>query len=221
MSQMLQVEAQLREMILGLEIGPGEKLTERWVEARFGASRTPVRAALLRLESEGLVRRDGRGWAASPIELPELEQLFVYREVLEVAAIRLSCAMADRSGVAVIEAMLRSCGAETSRAEWHQVGIDFHIELARLPGNEFLARGVREAMTLLSRARWLEIKDEGARNRAWEEHFLILAAVQDGDAAQAAALVGGHVTGSRERLIASLRDDRRGLKARGFAIIAA
>jgi DNA-binding GntR family transcriptional regulator len=99
--------------------------------------------------------------------------------------------------------------------------MEFHIELARLPGNEFLARGVREAMTLLSRARWLEIRDEAARQRAWEEHFLILAAVQDGDATVAAGLLSRHVTGSRERLIASLRDDRRGLKARGFAIIAA
>ncbi|TIU62283.1 MAG: GntR family transcriptional regulator, partial [Mesorhizobium sp.] len=53
MSQMQNVERQLREMILGLEIGPGERLTERWIESRFGASRTPVRAALLRLETEG------------------------------------------------------------------------------------------------------------------------------------------------------------------------
>jgi DNA-binding GntR family transcriptional regulator len=221
MSQMLQVEAQLREMILGLEIGPGEKLTERWVEQRFGASRTPVRAALLRLESEGLVRRDGRGWAASPIDLPELEQLFVYRAVVEVAAVRLTCSAADRSGVEVIQAMLDSCGSASSREEWHRVGMDFHIALAGLSGNDFLHRGVREAMVLLSRARWLELRDEAARNQAWAEHGLILAAVRAGDGEGAAGLLNGHVHGSRARLIASLRDDRRGLKARGFAIIAA
>ena len=66
MSQMLSVEKQLREMILGLEIGPGERLTERWIESQFGASRTPVRAALMRLETEGLVGRDGRGWTVAP-----------------------------------------------------------------------------------------------------------------------------------------------------------
>jgi DNA-binding GntR family transcriptional regulator len=221
MSQMLQVEAQLREMILGLEIGPGEKLTERWVEQRFGASRTPVRAALLRLESEGLVRRDGRGWAASPIDLPELEQLFVYRSVVEVAAVRLTCAADDRSGVDVVQAMLESCGPASSREEWHRVGMDFHIALAGLSGNDFLHRGVREAMVLLSRARWLELRDEPARNQAWAEHGQILAAVRAGDGDGAAGLLTRHVNGSRERLIASLRDDRRGLKARGFAIIAA
>jgi DNA-binding GntR family transcriptional regulator len=117
--------------------------------------------------------------------------------------------------------MLQSCGPETTRQEWHRVGMDFHIALARLSGNEFLYRGVREAMTLLSRARWLEVRDEQARNHAWSEHHLILSAVQAGDAEEAAVLLSRHVTGGRERLIVSLRDDRRGLKARGFAIIAA
>lgn len=106
MSQMQQVERQLREMILGLDIGPGEKLTERWIESRFGASRTPVRAALLRLETEGLVQRDGRGWTVSPINLAEIEQIAVYRQAVEVAAARLVAKLEDKSGLDAIEAML-------------------------------------------------------------------------------------------------------------------
>lgn len=221
MSQMQNVEKQLREMILGLEIGPGERLTERWIEGRFGASRTPVRAALLRLETEGLVRRDGRGWTVSPINLAELEQIAVYREAVEVAAVKLTCALEDRSVVDVIEAMLDSCDAGTPREEWHRVGMDFHIELARLSSNDFLFRAVRDAMTRLSRARWLEVRDETALGRAWAEHRAILAAVRAGDADEAARLLSTHIAGSRERLATSLHNDRRGLRARGFAVVAA
>lgn len=221
MSQMQSVEKQLRQMILGLEIGPGEKLTERWIESRFGASRTPVRAALLRLETEGLVGRDGRGWTVSPINLAELEQIAVYREAVEVAALRLTCALADRSAVDVIEAMLESCDNDTPREEWHRVGMDFHIELARLSGNEFLFRAVRDAMTRLSRARWLEVRDEAALARAWAEHRAILAAARLGDADEAARLLSVHIVGSRDRLVTSLANDRRGLRARGFAVVAA
>jgi DNA-binding GntR family transcriptional regulator len=221
MSQMQSVEKQLRQMILGLEIGPGEKLTERWIESRFGASRTPVRAALLRLETEGLVGRDGRGWTVSPINLTELEQIAVYREAVEVAALRLTCGLADRSAVDVIEAMLESCDNDTPREEWHRVGMDFHIELARLSGNEFLFRAVRDAMTRLSRARWLEVRDEAALSRAWAEHRAILAATRLGDADEAARLLSGHIVGSRDRLVTSLANDRRGLRARGFAVVAA
>lgn len=221
MSQMLQVERQLREMILGLDIGPGEKLTERWIESRFGASRTPVRAALLRLETEGLVLRDGRGWTVSPINLAEIEQIAVYRQAVEVAAARLTAALEDRSGLDAIEAMLDSCGADTPREEWHRVGTDFHVELARLSGNEFLFRAVRDAMIRLSRARWLEIRDEAALVRAWREHRTILAALRAGQADEAADLLIRHIGGSRDRLVSSLHAERRGLRARGFAVVAA
>ena len=224
MSQMQQVEQQLRDLILGLEIAHGERLTERWIEARFDASRTPIRAALLRLETEGLVGRDGRGWTVAPISLVELEQVSVYREAVEVAAVRLTCALPDRGGfeggLEEIEGLLESCDAETTREEWHRVGNDFHIELARICGNEFLARAVRDAMLRLSRARWLEVREAPARDRAWAEHRDILAAVKAGEADLAAALLSAHIGGSRDRLIASLHDDRRGLRARGFAVVA-
>lgn len=219
MSQMQQVETQLRELILGLELGPGEKLTERWVESISAASRTPIRAALLRLEAEGLVCREGRGWTVSPINLNEIEQIAVYREALEVAALRLTSAREDRSQIDLIEALLDSCDQDTPREEWHRVGMDFHIELARLSGNEFLSRGVRDAMQRLSRARWLEVRDEAALKRAWDEHHAILQAVRAGDADKAAMLMSSHLSGSRNRLVTSLHDDRRGLRARGFAVV--
>ncbi|MBC2885700.1 GntR family transcriptional regulator [Ochrobactrum sp. CM-21-5] len=221
MSQMRQVETQLRDMILGLELGPGERLTERWIEAQFAASRTPIRAALLRLEAEGLVCREGRGWSVSPINLYEIEQIGVYREAVELAALRLACTLDDRSGVEAIAAMLDSCDAQTPREEWHRVGMDFHIELARLSGNDFLSRGVRDAMQRLSRARWLEVRDEAALARAWAEHHAILDAVRDGDADKAVSFMSTHLGGSRARLVSNLREDRRGLKARGFAVVSA
>ena len=58
------------------------------MESQLGASRTSVRAALFRLEAEGLVAREGRGWIVPPLDLEEIAQLFAYREVLEVAGLR-------------------------------------------------------------------------------------------------------------------------------------
>ena len=115
MSQMRQVETQLRDMILGLELGPGERLTERWIEAQFEASRTPIRAALLRLEAEGLICREGRGWTVSPINLSEIEQIGVYREALEIAALKLTCALEDRSGEPTAAELLRTADRERTR----------------------------------------------------------------------------------------------------------
>jgi DNA-binding GntR family transcriptional regulator len=109
MSQMLQIHDQLREMILSLDLTPGERLTERWLESRFEGSRTPIRAALVRLEGEELVRRDGRNWIVAPIDLGELEALAEFREPLETNAVRLACARANEADIAAIEGMLDAC----------------------------------------------------------------------------------------------------------------
>ena len=104
---------------------------------------------------------------------------------------------------------------------WHKIGLEFHIDLARLSGNEFLTRAVRDAMQRLSRARWLEMRDDLGRARAWREHAEILAAVEKGDAEAAASILTRHIQTSCARLVAALREDRRGLRARGLSIVAA
>ncbi len=221
MSQMLQIHDQLREMILSLDIGPGERLTERWLEGRFQGSRTPVRAALARLEGEGLVQRDGRNWVVAPIDLNEIEALAEFREPLEITAVRLACARASEADLDAIEEMLNACHAEVPREEWHKVGTDFHVEIARLSGNPFLVRALEGVMTRLSRARWLEVWTEPARERAWAEHRRILGFIRAKQPDEAAREAAEHVRDTRDRLLRSLNDDRRGLRARGFAIVGA
>ena len=215
MTQMHDVEKQLRDMILGLEIGPGERLTERWAESQLGASRTPVRAALLRLETEGLVCREGRGWMVTPINLREVEQLFVYREVLEVAAIRLAVVVADDDAIADLEALLDSGGPDVTREQAQRDGLEFHVQLARLSGNEFISRGVADAMTRLSRARWLE---SDPVHHGWAEHRTVLAALRQRDTNLAVGLTEAHVRETRDRLLAVLQEGRRSFRARGVVI---
>ena len=219
MSQMFQIHHQLREMILALDLAPGEKLTERWLEGQFAGSRTPIRAALLRLEAEELVRRDGRNWIVAPIDLGELQALAEFREPLEILAVRLACQRAQQADLDAIAALLDACQPDTRREEWHRVGTDFHVEIARLSGNPFIVKAITGAMTKLSRARWLEVWTEPARAQAWEEHRRILELIRQADPDQAAAAAAAHIVNTRDRLLRSLREDQRGLRARGFAVV--
>ncbi|WP_431276984.1 GntR family transcriptional regulator [Leifsonia poae] len=66
MAEQTHVYDRLRSQILDLDRMPGARLTERGLETELGASRTPLRAALMRLEADGLVERDGRAWQVSP-----------------------------------------------------------------------------------------------------------------------------------------------------------
>ncbi len=221
MSQMLDIHTRLREQVLSLDLGPGEKLTERLLEREFNASRTPVRAALLKLESEGLVCRDGRSWIVAPIDLGEIALLAEFRASLEATAVRLACERASAEDIEAIAEMLDHCRPGVPREEWHKAGSDFHIEIGRLSGNPFLARAISDVMTRLSRPRWLEVLTEPGREQAWAEHRRILDFIRRKQPDQAASEAVAHVHDTRDRLLRSLDDNRRGFRARGLALVGA
>jgi DNA-binding GntR family transcriptional regulator len=74
-------------------------------------------------------------------------------------------------------------------------------------------------MTRLARPRWLEVWTEASRNKAWSDHRRILDLIRRHMPEEAVRESVEHVRHTRDRLIGSLREDKRGLKARGFAVI--
>lgn len=215
MSQASEVENQLRKLILSMDLGPGERITERWAEATFNASRTPVRAALQKLESEGLVCRDGLRWLVAPIDVGEVEQLCIYREVLEVAALKLSASQMTEEQLNGLENLLKTNTADISEEMMDDVGTRFHLQLARLCQNAFIFEGVSDALRRLSRARWL---DKAPSNPAWEDHQEIIAALRSQKTEKAAELLAVHLSESRLRLLEAINSNKRSLRARGIAI---
>jgi DNA-binding GntR family transcriptional regulator len=213
----------LRAAILTLDYVPGEKLTERGLEADLDASRTPIRAALLRLEADGLVRRDGRGWSVSPIDLTEIRALSEFREAVEAAAVRLAAERASDSDLMALSSSLEDVANVASEfateEEGIQSGSDFHALLAQLSGNPFMAESIRGVMTRLLRTRWLEVRTAESRKHAKDEHRAIVAALLLRDADKAAALAVAHNRGTTERILLFLSEERRRLRGRGFAII--
>jgi DNA-binding GntR family transcriptional regulator len=146
---------------------------------------------------------------------PSIEQLFVYREVLEVAAIRLGGRTASEADLTAMEALLDAVGPGATPEQAHQAGQEFHVRIAQLSGNAFISRGVADAMTRLSRVRWLE---SDPAHHGWDEHRAVLAALREGDVSRAADLIAAHTRETRDRLLAELKGHRRTLRARGAII---
>ncbi|WP_345764275.1 GntR family transcriptional regulator [Diaminobutyricibacter sp. McL0608] len=209
----------LRSEILDLERTPGARLTERGLETELGASRTPLRAALMRLEGDGLVERVGRAWQVSPIDLGEIAQLSELRDALETAAVRLSCERAPAEAITSLGRRLGAFDIAAPSDEGVRAGTHFHVELARLSGNHFFADSVASAMTRLERTRWLEVRTEDARRTAWQEHREIVDLVAARDADGAADRIHHHIVATHQRLLASLDADTRILRARGLAVV--
>jgi len=205
----------LRARVLALDLAPGERISERGLEAELGASRTPVRAALSRLRSEGLVRRDDRGWSVAPLDLTELRHVAELREALESAALRLAAVRADPEAIARLDALLdRQPDDPEGGVRW---GEEFHTELGALSGNPLLANAIHSAMTTLSRTRWLEVATPESRAEQLAAHRAILDAVRAGDPDAAVARAVEHARAGAEHAERLLRGER----ARGLRVVGA
>jgi DNA-binding GntR family transcriptional regulator len=212
--------AVLRAGILNLDHVPGERLSERGLEGLLGASRTPIRAALMRLEAEGLVRREGRGWQVTPIDLTEVRAVAEYREAVEGAVAVLA---ATRAGDEELEALAELARAEAPGDDDEEAGVRagdaFHLALAGLSGNPFLVQAMRDVLTRLSRTRWLDVRTAESRASARREHLAIVEALAARDGERARDLVVAHGRGTRDRILAHLSDERRRMRGRGIAIV--
>jgi DNA-binding GntR family transcriptional regulator len=209
----------LRQAVLVLDLVPGERLSERGLESLLGTSRTPIRAALMRLENEGLTQRAGRGWQVAPIDVAEVRAVMEYREAIEAAAAALAVERADDEELAALRVLAEANRDQDDEETGLRDGGDFHVALARLSRNQFFGDGMAGALTRLSRARWLLVRTPQSRAQARDEHLGIVAAVAGRDAAAAAALSVAHNRGTRDRLLDFLTEERRRLRGRGFAII--
>lgn len=218
-SQTLQIYERLRAAVLALDLAPGERLTERGLEGSFDASRTPVRAALTRLETEGLVRREGRGWIVAPIDLREIRALAELREAVESAAVRYAVERASEADITAVAELLDMARPAHDEEESVRAGGDFHVELARLSDNAFMVDTVRGAMTRLARTRWLEVRTAESRDQALREHKGVLDAILAREADTAARLVAEHIRGTNERLLGFLAAEHRKLRGRGLSIV--
>jgi DNA-binding GntR family transcriptional regulator len=83
---------QLKSKVLSGDFNQGQRLTEEYLARKLGVSRTPVREALHKLESEGLIKQlETRGFCVARDSREEMEDLFDIRAALEGYAIRLIC----------------------------------------------------------------------------------------------------------------------------------
>jgi len=128
----------LREMIVWLDLPPGDRLVENELAARFGVSKTPVREALAILDADGLVDTvPYRGTTVRWLTVPEMQEQNILVDALEVPAFRI---VADRITTAELDAigdMVTHLKAARSARDFRRYGaitLDMHRALMRPSG---------------------------------------------------------------------------------------
>src|SRR5690242_19913949 len=98
----------LRTMILSGEVRPGERLGERDLARRIQVSRTPLREALGRLERDGLaVNKPGMGYFAPEFDPQAIDEIYEFRELLEVHAVRAAARRISAEGIRELKGIMR------------------------------------------------------------------------------------------------------------------
>lgn len=181
------------ELILdAIDIGvfrPGDRLVESELAERFGVSRTPIREALQRLETQSLLTRDGRSLIVASLDHNQLAELYVVRAELEGLAARLAAQHATLEEMRVLRDMVTSDRellgdpSALSRANKR-----FHRQIHLASHNRYLVQQldlVHRTMALLAST---SLAVEGRGDAALAEHDAIVTAIEarDGDAADLA-----------------------------------
>ena len=174
---------------------PGDRLVESELAERFGVSRTPIREALQRLETQNLLTRDGRSLIVASLDHNQLAELYVVRGELEGLAARLAARHATPEEVGLLRDML---------AEDHKLVDDpaalsranrrFHKQIHLASHNRFLVQQldlVHRSMALLATS---SLAAEGRIAGTLQEHSDIVAAIEAGDGDAAYTALRAHIS---------------------------
>ncbi len=165
---------------------PGDRLVESELAERLGVSRTPVREALQRLETQAMLRRDGRSLIVASLDHNQLADLYAVRTELEGLAARLAARHATEEEIRVLRGMVRDDGALVADARaLSRANKRFHRQIHLASHNRFLVQQldlVHRSMALMATT---SLAAEGRSEVALVEHDRIVAAIEarDGEAA--------------------------------------
>jgi len=143
----------IRHMLFHNEIVPGQKIAYRDLAERLGMSQTPVIQALKWLEFQGLVRHERhRGYYTEPVSIQEVEEIYDFREQIELALLPRAMQRLDAAATKKLEAALNDHLKASREIYLHDRllrDMDFHLALAALSGNRVQHQTLRLLFDLL------------------------------------------------------------------------
>ncbi|MBA85599.1 GntR family transcriptional regulator [Thalassobius sp. S69A] len=174
---------------------PGDRLVESELADRFGVSRTPIREALQRLETQSLLTRDGRSLIVASLDHNQLSELYVVRAELEGLAARLAARHATPEEVRVLEEMVAEDQALLGDpAALSRANRRFHKQIHLASHNRYLVQQldlVHRSMALMATT---SLAAEGRGEVALAEHDAIVRAIGNGDENRAYEALKEHIS---------------------------
>lgn len=193
------------------EFEPGSIVTEAELVRRLGASRTPVREALHRLEAEGhLISGPGRGYLIAELSEDDLTKVYRVRAVLEGAAAYDACEVITHAEVGrlkdLYDSMEKARLAHDDR-ELAMLNSTFHRAIAEASGNPYLDMCLGNIYAVFDRFRPRALEQPGRREAAAVEHGQMIEMLEKRQKDDVRELAERHVWSALETRRRSLATD--------------
>jgi DNA-binding GntR family transcriptional regulator len=207
-----QVAGVLAREITERVLPPGERLLEQTLSERFGTSRAPIREALYLLSQEGLVERVPRkGAVVKRYTTREIEELYKLRVTLEELALERDC-----DGMRMVRlslARLRPIVGDMEKnrrniRRYHELNFGFHKAIVETSQSSVLLRLYTQIQGPLKTFLRLSMTTREDVSKSIEDHKHIVAAIAEGDAAEAGKALRAHEVDGMSRALAALREER-------------
>lgn len=197
----------IKKKVVTLELPPSAVIDEHVLMQELDLGRTPIREALQRLDSEGLVNVvPRRGTFVSDISVTDLQKIFELRIVLEGFCARLAAQRITEDQIQRMEAVLSDLEELQDGNPSALISIDkrFHRLLYRASDNEFLADTLDRLYDLSLRLWYLVLNHLDDVRDSIDQHRMVLDALKEGDEAQAEVLIQTHVVEFQQSIKAAL-----------------
>lgn len=198
----------LKRQILECALAPGAEVTERLLAERYGFGKAPLRAALVRLAHEGLVRPMARrGYLVTAVTIQDVHDIFALRLLLEPAAARQAAGKVDRPVLEQLDAVCRAGytpGDRQSETRFLDVNRQFHVAIAQAAGNRRLASVLAQLLEEMERLFHLGLQVRDRSDEMAHEHAALLDALERGDADAAEQATIEQIEAARRMVMAGI-----------------
>lgn len=190
-------EEAIRTAIIEGQLKFGDHLSEARLSRTLGISKTPVREALLKMKSEGLIEtHPKRGTYVFRVRPGDIDALCEAREVLELAAVRLGLARTRdalaASLAAIVADMRKALKADDFRA-YQRLDADFHRVIVESARNSYLDEAYAQIAAKIATLRTRVHTMPDVMARSLVTHGKIARLVRDADLDALTALLANHV----------------------------
>jgi Transcriptional regulators len=176
----------------------GQSLSPDSIVAQLNISKTPVREALVELEAEGIISRNGRYYNVIFLDQKDILDLYELRAILESEAAALACERVDQNQIQELKEALRLIREAVSEENPEPIKLadlngKYHALIAKASGNKYLAEYTSSIRLKLKIIRTTLFTSYDRRMEEVEEHEAILSAIERGDSELARARVRSHM----------------------------